>query len=328
MPRGKRPKETQLQTEESSPDRRGKKQNLGKETNQSETDNVQVPDAASISNEHILKIVESKMADMFTKQYEELKDKLLTVLAQQVSKLIAKVDIIEEEFVQFKEDHQCNPITIIENTPEQQAIQDKQARKTETLSRNITDMSNQLNEVRANVDATEQKLKENNIRLVGLPEWQFMEEGNTKTEIVKFSKEYLALDDISSEDIEEVTRLGKIKEDKPRDVLIKFRSKQKRNKFYSRRKNLYDANTRRSSSGIYLNEDLTPYRQRLFFDARNLRNKEVIHSVWTTTGTIMIKVEENSLPKPIMTHRDLADVLRENSNNDNKMTMNSAHDDQ
>ncbi len=105
--------------------------------------------------------------------------------------------------------------------------------------------------------------------------------------------------------------------------MFKFRSKLKRNKFYSRRQNLYDANTRRSSTGIYLNEDLTPYRQRLFFDARNLRNNAVIHSVWTTTGNIMIKEEEKSIPKPILTHRDLADVLRENSNNRNNM-----HDDQ
>ncbi len=284
MPRGKRSKQSQLQTEESS-------------TNKSTPSGVseQLPDAASLSKEGILTIVESKMSEVFTKQYEELKDKLLTVVAQQVSKLIVKVDNIEEEFVRFKEDHQCNPITIIENTPEQQAIQDKQAKKTEALSKNITDISNQLNEVRINIDATEQKLKENNIRLVGLPEWQSMEEGNTKTAIIKLSKEYLGLDDIISDDIEEVTRLGKKTEDKPRDVLIKFRCKKKRNNFYSQRKNLYDANSRRSPSGIYLNEDLTPYRQRLYFDARNLRNKAVIHSVWTTAGNIVIRVEENSL---------------------------------
>ena len=136
-----------------------------------------------------------------------------------------------------------------------------------------------------------------------------------RSNIVNFSKEHLSLHDIGPDDIEEVTRLGRVREDKPREVLITFKSKQIRNKFYKRRKNLYDASSKRSSSGIYINEDLTPYRQRLYFDTRNLRKNAAIHSVWTAGGTIMVKLEENSIPKPIMTHRDLADLLRHNSDN-------------
>ncbi len=66
----------------------------------------------------------------------------------------------------------------------------------------------------------------------------------------------------------------------------------------------------RSSTGVYINEDLTPYRQRQYFDARNLRKRTAIYSVWTSEGTIMVKSKESSLPKPILNHRDLVEVLR------------------
>ena len=240
-------------------------------------------------------------------------------MAQQVSKLIAKVDGIERDFLEYKEGQApSKTITIVESTPEVEAIQSSQAKnmkKTDALSKKIDDISNQLREFRVETDAMQQKLKENNLRLVGLPESQPFDEEDMKSKIVKFSKDHLALENISSEDIEEVTRLGKAAEDKIRDVLITFRSKQTRNKFYLRRKKLYDVDTMRSLSGIYINEDLTPYRQRLYFDTRNLRKRATIHSVWTSQGTIMVKLEEHSLPTSILTHRELADLLRENSDN-------------
>ncbi len=271
----------------------------------------------SLSDENILVIVEAKMSEMFASQFEELKDKLITLMAQQLSKLTTKVDNMEQEFLKCKEDHQPNnTITIVEDTPELEAIrnsQEKNKKKTDALSKNITNISNQLNEFRAELDATHQQLKEYNIRLVGLPEIQPFGDDDMTSNIVKFSQEHLSLSNIGPDDIEEVTRLGRKREDKPRDVLITFRSKQIRNKFYKQRKNLYDVNSKRSSSGIYINEDLTPYRQRLYFDTRNLRKNAAIHSVWTAGGTIMVKLEENSIPKPILTHRDLADLLRHNT---------------
>ena len=36
------------------------------------------------------------------------------------------------------------------------------------------------------------------------------------------------------------------------------------------------------------------------------------YTFWTTSGTVMIKLEENGTPTPIKTHRDLANILRQN----------------
>ncbi len=187
----------------------------------------------SLSEEDVLTLIETKMSSVFAEQYEELKDKLITLMAQQVSKLIAKVNDIEQEFLKYKEEHQdqCNnAITIVENTTELEAIKNSQAKKSAALSKNIDSISNQLNEFRGEIDSTQQKLKENNVRLVGLPESQPFDGDELKSNVIQFSGDHLGLHSISEDDIEEVTRLGKVHEDKPRDVLITFRSKQTRNK--------------------------------------------------------------------------------------------------
>ncbi len=268
-----------------------------------------------MSEERILSIVETKMSEVFAEQHEALKEKLIELMAQQISKLIAKVETTEQEFMVYKEEHQANStITIVENTAELEAMKYEHVKKTSALSENITTISNQLSQFRAAIDETNQKLKECNIRLVGVPESQNLNE-DLKCDIVKFSKEQLDLHNIFIDDIEEATRLGKARDDKPRDVLVTFKTRQVRNKFYRQRKKLYDPSTMRSQTGIYINEDLPTYRQRLYFDARNLWKRTAIHSVWTSEGTIMVKMEESSVPTPVLSHRDLADLLRKRSDN-------------
>ena len=47
-------------------------------------------------------------------------------------------------------------------------------------------------------------------------------------------------------------------------------------------------------------------------DTIDKRKHAAIFSVRTSSGTIMVKTEESSPPKPIKIHRELADLLREN----------------
>ncbi len=97
--------------------------------------------------EKILTLVENKMSEVFVEQYEELKEKLITLMAQQVSKLIAKVDNIEQEFLKYKEDQEDqsnNAITLVENSAEFEAFKISQSKKSVELSNNIANISNQL----------------------------------------------------------------------------------------------------------------------------------------------------------------------------------------
>ncbi len=47
------------------------------------------------TKESIMELVETKMAQVFEKQYEDLKDKLITLMAKEISKLKDKVDNIQ-----------------------------------------------------------------------------------------------------------------------------------------------------------------------------------------------------------------------------------------
>ncbi len=80
--------------------------------------------------------------------------------------------------------------------------------------------------------------------------------------------------------------------------------------FYKGRKNLYSNTSKVSISGIYINEDITPYRQKLYFDARQLRKRGEIHSVWTHHGSIVLKICEQDIPTSIKNHRDLVELLK------------------
>ncbi len=274
------------------------------------TQNKEQDDIPILSKEDILSMVESKMSEVFEVQYEDLKDKLITLIAKEVSKLKHKVENIEEELQQFKQSQASSTVELVENSKESQAVQLK---KTEVLTENITRISDQLRNIEVDVEDTKQILKERNVRLVGLQESESEEsDEDLKSKVINFSKQHLKFSDVGGDDIEVVNRLGKKTMTKPRDVIIKFKHRDVRNRFYQNRKQLYNHDTKRSSSDMYVNEDLTQYRQRLYFDARNLRKKAAIYTVWTSSGTIMIKVEENSVPTPIKTHRDLANLLRQN----------------
>ncbi len=209
--------------------------------------------------------------------------------------------------------HTMEAIASLESSQELQTQQTTQQKKTETLSKNISRISEQLSNIDVEIDNTRQLMKENNVRVIGLPEHEEEETNKLKDQIVVFSKEHLKFPDLNKDDIAEVNRLGQSNNDKPRDVIIKFKHREIRNQFYQHRKRLYSDDIRKSATGIYINEDLTQYRQRLYFDIRNLRKRSAIYAVWTSSGTVMVKLKESSEPQAVKSHRELANLLRQNN---------------
>ena len=274
---------------------------------------VQNKEDSTLSKEGILEIIESRMSEVFETQYEQLKDKLITLMAAELSKLQSKVNNIEEELQTLKEAQNSNTVAIVEGSEESQSFQTIQRKKIDALSKDMTYITDQLKNIQVDIENTKQVQKEKNVRLVGLPENDSPEsEFELKKKVIEFSQQHLEIPNITSDDIDEVVRLGQRNTNKPRDMIIKFKCHNIRNKFYQSRRKLYNTDMKRSSTGTYINEDLTQYRQRLYYDTRNLRKKAAIFAVWTSKGTVMVKLEEHSIPKPIQTHRDLANLLSQN----------------
>ncbi len=65
----------------------------------------------------------------------------------------------------------------------------------------------------------------------------------------------------------------------------------------------------RENTPIYINEDLTQLRNKLFYDARRMRKSEKIQAVWTQDGNIIIKRTSSSEPEVIKTHGDLRNSM-------------------
>ncbi len=55
---------------------------------------------------------------------------------------------------------------------------------------------------------------------------------------------------------------------------------------------------------IYVNEDLTLYRSQLFFEARKIRKKGQLFGAWTQGGNIMIKVNQDDIPRAVSNNND------------------------
>ncbi len=131
------------------------------------------------------------------------------------------------------------------------------------------------------------------------------EDEDLKTKVTSLVRNRLQVG-MESEDIKDIGRMGK-KRDKVRDILIKFRSKTIRDKIYTKRKLLRQDE---SDNMIFINEDLTNQRSKLFFEARKLRRREKIFGTWTQAGNIMIKVKESDQPCAVKQYHELAKLVQ------------------
>ncbi len=121
-----------------------------------------------------------------------------------------------------------------------------------------------LKDIKIKLDGVEQKFYENEVQLVGLSESQ---NGlDDKKKVVQLAKEKMGLD--IKDSIEEVYRLGRKSNRKPRDLIVKFTNKETREAFYSKRKN--SVQSKYPNQNIYVNDHITEYRKELFYAARKL----------------------------------------------------------
>ncbi len=152
------------------------------------------------------------------------------------------------------------------------------------------------------IDNLDQKQRERNVRIVGFPEVE-ESHGDIKSKVIQLIGE----SGISAESIESTTRMGKRRDCKPRDLVVKFSTKETRDKFYALRK---ETPKDEHNKKAYINEDLTEARAKLFFDCRRMVKKERLFGTWTQNGNIMAKVTSNDSPRLIQNHQELALLTR------------------
>ena len=155
-------------------------------------------------------------------------------------------------------------------------------------------------------------MKATNIRIVGLDE---EDEENLPERIINLVTKQMKIDNFTTNDIKAVSRMGVRRQAKTRDILLNIHSSEKRDMVYQKRKVLMSRD-----NPIYLNEDLTSIRSKLFFEARKFRKRGKLFGTWSQQGNIMIKLEDASPPQNVRNLMQLKLIIQQHSNWDSNNT--------
>jgi hypothetical protein len=142
------------------------------------------------------------------------------------------------------------------------------------------EVKEQLADVEQKNDDLEQYTRRNSLRIAGLPE-----EPNEDCygKALSLANSTLKLNPpLSLLDIDRTHRAGRSRAGQPRSLLVKFATYQQRHRVMKARHLLKDTN-------IYVNEDLTSKRAKLFKNARTEKQAGRIKDAWSSDGRIKIR---------------------------------------
>ena len=163
----------------------------------------------------------------------------------------------------------------------------------------IVELRTEIQKLKEDHDDLEQYGRRNNIRISGIPEPVLKaDEVEDTTAVVALADEVLKVDPpLQLSDIEVSHRLRKprnAKDDDPMQIIVCFRSNNEIFRVISNRKQLKDYNLTSEQPNIYINEDLTSMRAKLFSAVRVLHKKDT----FSRYGPIMVLFV-------LRTHKDL-----------------------
>ncbi len=181
-------------------------------------------------------------------------------------------------------------------------------RRIERLEHNNRQRDCQIKVLKLQVDSFQQQSYDHCLQLdlVGMPECK--DDNDDSKQIIKMTRDKLGIK-LKPNDLEEVKRLGKKRESKSRNIVMKFKDKSLRDKVYEhRKKSITDPNPR---NNIYINDKLTQHRQSLLYAARNLVKTKKLFAAWAQHGNILVRKKEDSKIIEVKDHGDLMLIKNE-----------------
>ena len=170
-----------------------------------------------------------------------------------------------------------------------------------TQEAQIADQDKRLNEL-------EQYSRRNCLSYTGIPEESAENPVQLAIDLAKTVG--VKLDRTDLDRAHRVERVGQGQ--KPRPLLVKYATYQRREQVWSARKVMRDAKPPRGSSlpenimrNVYLQESLTRRNQEIMFAARELRRKKKLWAVWTDSCIMKVRVREGSPTVRITSMDDL-----------------------
>ncbi len=228
-------------------------------------------------------------------------DELHEIIQEQAQKLytelneesLKKIEKLQADFEEFK---------------------DTQQRLVDNLRHELAVKNDKLEQLETKVDTLEQQSLQKTVRIINIPEID--DDKDIKVNIAAIASDNLKIKEFNKNHIECVHRMGKRKGENPRDLIVSFSNTEVRNKFRdeSKRAQLKTED----GTPVYVNDNLTLQRSKLFYDCRRWRKAKKLHSTWTQRGNIMVKVNETSNPTEVQSHNQLRSLINPYINDDDE----------
>lgn len=139
----------------------------------------------------------------------------------------------------------------------------------------LSNVQDQLELLAQDVERLEMRSRRKILLLHGVAE---VSDENQLDTFLKIARDRLAMPNLKAEDLSRVQRLGRPSKNKPRPLLMKFRSSDQRAKVWMAKPGL-------KGSGITMSEFLTKKRHAVFLAARQ---RYGVKQCWTSDGVIVI----------------------------------------
>ena len=168
------------------------------------------------------------------------------------------------------------------------------AEAVQARDREIESLRVQLTAARSDIDGLEQYSRRNTLTISGIPE---TERENTDALVMDLAR--AAGVTVTAADLDRSHRVGQRRRDKPRQIVAKFVSFNKRQELLEARRSLragrvqsHPILTPAVLTNTFIAENLTRKNQLILFVARQLRRKGKLHSAWTNNCQIKVRTRE------------------------------------
>lgn len=196
--------------------------------------------------------------------------KVLTKIKTNTEKLVLDVESLKGNYKELKENLFSTKSQLDILVKENDGLKSKVKFLEDQIStskKELEDMEQRLNDVEASHDDLEQYTRKFNLVILGIPERK--EEDNVEN-VIKLGQ--LLEVNLTRGDIDIVHRMKTKSESKPRPIIARFSNYNAKSKLYEARLNLRNVTLQDlGAEKIFINENLTAWRAKLFKEARKVR---------------------------------------------------------
>ena len=236
-----------------------------------------------------LKEINKKLSNVLRKDDGFLRDLIKDMFQQMKEEFLGsvykRIEILEGKLFEKDQDNDTllKSIDVLKQRIEEKNLKiEEQKAENKKLSDQIEsvnlDMSSKLNDM-------EQYSRKTNIRINGIPETGYETAEDTTLKVIDTLNKTLKDINVQNEHINIAHRLGKKKTTVPRQIIVKFHSRMKRDELLKKRRELKGTN-------IYISEDLTPINQQVLACLRKKMPDEVEQS-WSNRGRLYYKTRSD-----------------------------------